>query len=62
MDLEEAAARKREQRCRDLAMLSKGLPISQIHKATSISMCTLSNMKSGRSSMDRRNLRLTVIP
>ena len=62
MDLEEAAARKRAQRCRALAMLSKGLPFSQIHKATGISMGTLSNMKNGRSSVDTRNGRPTVIP
>jgi hypothetical protein len=62
MDLEEAAVRKRVLHCRDFAMLSKGFPFSQTHKATGIFMGTLSNMKNGRSSVDRRNWRLTVIP
>ena len=62
MNLEARTAEKREQRKRALAMLSKGLPYSQIHKSTGISVGTLSNMKNGRSFVDTRAGRPTVIP
>jgi hypothetical protein len=62
MNLEARTAEKREQRRRALAILSKGLPYSQIHKPTGISVGTLSNMKNGRSFVDTRAGRPTVIP